>query len=1049
MNRHVKEYLRKATAIMAMAAAVVLASSHRATAQISVDATMLTSSYSQNFDGMGTSTTASLPTGWKFTAAGAGTTAGWSTAGNLTAVNQQASSGSPASGARYNWGSSTTDRAAGFMTSGSYASPNGLLFGLTNSTTSTITGLTLAFDYERYRINTAAASVTFFGSTDGSTWTAVTAGDSGAFATGANSYTFSGGTVVSKSGISIPSLTIGQNQSYYLKWNFNTTGSNSQGIGLDNFTAAFTTSGGGGGSVPNYYWVGADTTLGGAGTWTQTGGTVWRPTDDNGTGAAWDSTKIATFGGASSGTVTVTDTVNANAGLSFATSGYTLTGGTVSLGGANAAANTITADAATSIAINSVLAGSTGLTKAGVGALTLGGANTYSGGTTVSAGSLIGTTTSLQGSITNSAAVTFDQATDGTYAGIMSGSGSLTKLGAGNVTLSGANTYSGGTTVSAGTLTVGNGSTAGGIAVAGGLDLAAATTLAFARSDTVSFTGAVTGAGTLAQIGPGTLTLSRLTAYGSDFTLRVQNGTVDLNRSGNTLVGILGVGNTVQLAGGTLQLTSNSGEETKFEGAAINVQASSTLLINRTGTAANHSTSGFSAPITVSDSATLAFDYAGVIGSGFKGTTTYSAPITLASNATFSVANAAGGTAEVIFSAAVGDGGAGHGLTKTGPQRLTLSGVNTYTGGTTINAGTLSVAADTALGGSAGGITLGGGTLEMTNTFTLGSGRTITATTATTSRLAVTTGTVSYGGAFTGSGDLDKIGAGQLTVSNASSGYTGLFTISAGTLEVTGANAFANATLRQTGGTLLLAPVGGGNVTIPDLDGSSGTTEVGAGVTAVVGGSGNSAYNGQIRGQGAFKKEGNGILTLNADNDFTGNTRVSTGRLKLGAGGALSATPLIEIDSGAIFDVADKTGGFALGTGQRLSGRGTVLGNLQFGGGSEIAFDSSGPMLVGSGTVSFASGFGIGSIFGLDANVAEGTYTLLNETTGGSISFASLANVGPGSSFDLGGGKSAYFQQGSLQVVVVPEPNACLVGGLCLALFGLMASRRRVRAAAL
>ena len=67
-------------------------------------------------------------------------------------------------------------------------------------------------------------------------------------------------------------------------------------------------------------------------------------------------------------------------------------------------------------------------------------------------GTLTGTTTSVQGNIANSGNVTFDQASNGTYAGNLSGAGSLTKSGTGNVTLSGANTYSGGTTVSAGTL---------------------------------------------------------------------------------------------------------------------------------------------------------------------------------------------------------------------------------------------------------------------------------------------------------------------------------------------------------------------------------------------------------------------------------------------------------------------------------------------------------------------------------------------------------------------------------------------------------------------
>jgi autotransporter-associated beta strand protein len=303
---------------------------------------------------------------------------------------------------------------------------------------------------------------------------------------------------------------------------------------------------------------------------------------------------------------------------------------------------------------------------------------------------------------------------------------------------------------------------------------------------------------------------------------------------------------------------------------------------------------------------------------------------------------------------------------------------------------------------------------------------------------------VSFAGAIVGSGNLDKAGVGRLSVGNASSGYTGTFTISAGTLEITAANAFANATLSQTGGTLLLAPQGGGDALIPDLGGSGGVVTIDTGANGVFGGNSNRGYDGRIRGQGAFKKEGNGTLTLNADNDFAGNTRIAQGRLKLGASGTLSATPRIDIDSGAIFDVADKSG-FALGTGQRLGGKGTVLGSLEFGSGSQFAFDPTGPLLVGSGTVSFAAGFGIGSIFGLDATVAEGTYTLLNETTGGSISFANLANVGPGSPFDLGGGKAAYFQQGSLQVVVVPEPDTFFIGGLGLALAGLATCRHRRR----
>ena len=170
--------------------------------------------------------------------------------------------------------------------------------------------------------------------------------------------------------------------------------------------------------------------------------------------------------------MTVSGGVNAAAGMTFSTDGYTVTNSTIALTGANAASNTITTDASVGATIASQLAGSNGMTKAGAGTLTLSAANTYTGGTVVSAGSLVGTTTSLQGAITNNAAVTFDQSTAGTYSGVMSGSGSLTKSGIGRLSLSGSSSYNGATTVSAGDLNLSGGSiTNSAVTVASGASL--------------------------------------------------------------------------------------------------------------------------------------------------------------------------------------------------------------------------------------------------------------------------------------------------------------------------------------------------------------------------------------------------------------------------------------------------------------------------------------------------------------------------------------------------------------------------------------------------
>jgi outer membrane autotransporter protein len=112
------------------------------------------------------------------------------------------------------------------------------------------------------------------------------------------------------------------------------------------------------------------------------------------------------------------------------------------------------------------VAGVGGLTKTGAGTLTLSGENSYSGGTTVSEGTLVGTSQSLQGTIANNGDIVFAQQTDGVFAGDISGSGSVTKTGAGRLDLTGTSTYAGQTTVEDGRLAV-NGSLANSIVEVG------------------------------------------------------------------------------------------------------------------------------------------------------------------------------------------------------------------------------------------------------------------------------------------------------------------------------------------------------------------------------------------------------------------------------------------------------------------------------------------------------------------------------------------------------------------------------------------------------
>ena len=102
-------------------------------------------------------------------------------------------------------------------------------------------------------------------------------------------------------------------------------------------------------------------------------------------------------------------------------------------------------------------------------------------------------------------------------------------------------------------------------------------------------------------------------------------------------------------------------------------------------------------------------------------------------------------------------------------------------------------------------------------------------------------------------------------------------------------------------------------------------------------------------------------------------------------------------------------------------------------------FDPLAAVTVG-GSASFG-GFGVLDILGLDQTTPDGSYTLIS----GAVNVANVANVGPANAVSLGGTKSAYLEQGSLRLVVVPEPATAVVVALCGAGIAALARRPGVR----
>ncbi|MGC8143339.1 autotransporter-associated beta strand repeat-containing protein [Salmonella enterica] len=421
------------------------------------------------------------------------------------------------------------------------------------------------------------------------------------------------------------------------------------------------------------------------------------------------------------------------------------------------------ADADDSFTVNTVLenvdanSGWNGqsLTKTGAGTLILNAENTYTGSTTISEGTLIATNVEALGTgdVTNDAVLELN--TGGDFDNAISGSGQVVKSGDEMLTLSGSNTYTGGTTISGGTLVASN------VEALGSGDVTDNATLELNTGG--DFDNNIGGTGSVVKSGDETLTLSGANSYTGGTTISggtlvatnvealgtgdiTDNATLELNAGGDFTNNIGGTGSVVKSGDKTLTLSGT------------NTYRGGTLISDGTLVASNVEALGTG---NVTDNATLELSTGG------------------------DFANNIGGTGSVV---------------KSGDKTLTLSGANSYTGGTTIS----------------------GGTLVASNVEALGSGDITDNAT-----LELNTGG-DFDNAISGSGQVVKSGDKTLTLSGANS-YSGATTISGGTLIATHVNALGTGAIDNRASLLLDAS---GQFTVTDLTTESGgNTEIGAGST--------------------------------------------------------------------------------------------------------------------------------------------------------------------------------------------------------------------------
>ena len=451
------------------------------------------------------------------------------------------------------------------------------------------------------------------------------------------------------------------------------------------------------------------------------------------------------------------------------------------------------------------------------------------------------------------------QLTISTAIGDGSGGYAITKDGNGTLVLSATSTYTGDTTISNGTLTV-----TGTLADTTDVSVASGATYDVDQTDTIQ---SLSGAGTINIASTNILTFGDANDKTIDGVIEGDGSIVKVGSSTYTLSGTNTYTGQTNINTGTLAVTVNDALGSNAAGTVIASGATLDLQnVNYTTTEAITNNGGTLATST--------------------GTSAYAGVMTLGADSTVDV----DGT-QLTISTAIGDGSGGYAITKDGNGTLVLSATSTYTGDTTISAGTLKLtgnldsATDLVIAPSATldlQAALTAATLDLDGTIsnTAGTSSLIISGTSSLGGSITTTGTQTYNNAVTLTGDTTlATSSAQVTFAanatiNSEGSETNNLTITASETELNGVIGYTRTlgVIDINGNLDLNAAIT--NATSMDV---SGTANLGADVTT----SGNQTYSGAvILSTNVSLSGGNQLLfggTVNSsDTDSTSDARTLT-----------------------------------------------------------------------------------------------------------------------------------------------------------------------------